>query len=112
MSDIDQEFKIRFEDMSVAEAGKKVNKLRSDLLDLSPDFRPKITQEDPTNQDFGATLVLVLGTTAVTAVAKGIAAYLSRDRGTITIEADGKVVATGISGNDAARIAEVFGKRA
>jgi hypothetical protein len=111
MSDIDQEFKIRFEDMSVAEAGKKVNELRSDLLEISPDFRPEIVQEDPSHQDFGATLVLVLGTTAVTAVAKGIAAYLSRARGTITIEADGKVVATGITGSDAAKIAEAFGKQ-
>jgi hypothetical protein len=111
MSNIDKKFKIRFEGLSVAQAGKNATQLRSDLLDVSQDFRPEIIQEDPTNQDFGATLVLVLGTTAVTAVAKGIAAYLSRARGTITIEADGKVVATGITGNDAAKIAEALGKR-
>jgi hypothetical protein len=111
VSDIDQTFKIRFEGLSIAEASKKVSGLRSDLLDISPDFHPEIIQEDSSNQDFGTTLVLVLGTSAVTAVAKGIAAYLSRARGTITIEADGTVVATGITGNDAAKIADAFGKR-
>jgi hypothetical protein len=37
---------------------KKVSDLRRDLFDISPDFHLEIIQEDPSNQDFGATLVL------------------------------------------------------
>ena len=101
-------FKIRFENLSVAEAGKKAASLRNDLLDASADISVEIEKADKANQDFGATLVLVLGGPAIVAVAKGIANYLSRDRATIVIEKDGKVVAQGISGNDAARIAEAL----
>ena len=79
-------------------------------MDVAPDVDVTLTKDDATNQDFGATLVLVLGTPAVLALANGIASYLKRDRGQITIFADGKVVADKISGNDAARIAEVFSK--
>ena len=97
---------IRFENEELSVANKKARRLRSDLLDITPDVDVKIVKDDPTTQDFGATLVVILGTEAVIAIAKGIANYLSRDRGTITIEANGKVVATGISGKDAAEIAK------
>lgn len=106
-----QTFTIRFEDVSLDEAGKKAVALRRDLLDVSPDIRVDIQKDDPSNQDFGATLILVLGTPAIIAIAKGIADYLSRDRGKITIEANGKVIAEGISGDDAARIAEAMSQK-
>jgi hypothetical protein len=107
-----KEFKtitIRFQDVSLDVASQKARALRMDLLDTSPGIKVDIKKDDPTNQDFGATLVVVLGTPAVLAIAKGIANYLSRDRAKITIEANGKVVvAEGISGDDAARIAEAI----
>lgn len=112
MSDGKQVLRIRFEDVSVAEAGKKAAKLRQDLLDVSPQVEAEIEKEDETTQDFGTVLVLVLGTEAIVAIAKGIADYLRRDRGTIALESDGRVVAEGISGEDAARIAEALSPRA
>ena len=111
MNDETQEFEIRFEDTSLIEAGKKAGKLRQELREISSDVSVSLKKDDPTTQDFGATLILVLGTPAVIAIAKGIASYLGRDRATISIYKDGKVVASGISGGDAARIAEAFAKR-
>jgi hypothetical protein len=111
MANEEQNFKIRFEEPSVAEAGNKAEGLRRDLLEVSPDVRLKIEQEDPSNQDFGATLVLILGAPAAVAVAKGVADYLRRVGGKITIEADGKVVATNISGSDLGKIEQALASR-
>jgi DNA-binding transcriptional LysR family regulator len=100
----------RFQGVSPAEAGQKILELREDLLDSADDVRAEVRKEDPTTQDFGATLVLVLGSGAVVAIAKGIQRYLSRDReGELVIEEDGSVRFKGNS-KDAARIAEALGK--
>ncbi len=102
-------FRIRFEDVSVAEAGIKAAQLRQDLLDISSDVQVDIEREDPSTQDFGTTLALVLGAPAAVAIAKGIADYLRRAHGKIQIEtAQGIVIAEGISGDDAARIVEAL----
>lgn len=111
MTDQTQEFEIRFEELSPPDAAIRAGRLRRELAEMSPDVNVSIKKDDPETQDFGATLILILGTPAILALAKGIASYLSRDRGTITIYKDGKAVATGISGDDAARIAEAFSKR-
>jgi hypothetical protein len=106
-----QNFKIRFEGLSVAEAGNKAEGLRRDLLEVSPDVRVKIEQEDPSNQDFGATLVLILGAPAAVALAKGVADYLRRVGGKITIEADGKIIGENISGDDIGKIEQALSSR-
>lgn len=111
MTNEQQSFKIRFPDLTASEAGKRAEDLRQDLLGVSPDARATIEQEDPSNQDFGATLVLILGAPAAVAIAKGIADYLSRVRGTITIEADGKIIAENISGADVAKIEQALSSR-
>src|SRR5690242_13674828 len=111
MSEQSQEFEIRFDGLQSAEAGTKASKLRRELRGISPDVSISIKKDDLTDQDFGATLVLILGTPAILAIANGIASYLKRDRGTITIYKDGKTIATGLSGEDATRIAEAFLKR-
>lgn len=111
MSDQPSTYKIRFENLSVAEAGTKAAQLRESLLREGVEVTAKLEKSDSTTQDFGTTLVLILGAPAAVAIAKGIANYLSRDRGGITIEADGKVVATGLTGKDAAKIAEAFAKK-
>lgn len=103
-----QTVRIRFEDIPLAKANVMAARLREEILDSSDDVSVTLEKDAPLNQDFGATLLLVLGTPAAIAIAKGIANYLSRDHATISIEADGKVVAEGISGGDAARIAEAF----
>jgi hypothetical protein len=107
-----QTFNIRFENVSAAEASQKASQLRAILLDLSPDASAEVIKDNQSTQDFGTVLVLVLGTPAVVIIAKGIADYLSRVGGTITIEdKNGKVIAKGIQSKDAARIAEAFSKK-
>lgn len=103
--------RIRFEDLSVAEAGQRVTELREDLLDLSPDIEAKIVKDDPSTQDFGTTLILFLGAPAVVIIARGIADYLRRRAGRIIMETDdGVVIAEGITSADAPRIAEALAK--
>jgi hypothetical protein len=106
-----QTVRIRFEGISLAEANVKAARLREEILNSSDDVSVMLEKDDPLNQDFGATLVLVLGTPAAIAVARGIASYLQRDHASITIEADGTVVAKGVSGDDAARIAEAVSRK-
>src|SRR4030095_11359848 len=100
-----QSFVVRFEGVSAAAAGAHAAGLREVLLDASPDVSVDLKKTDGETMDFGATLLLVLGTPAVLAIAKGISAYLARERaGELTIERDGKVVFRGSSG-DAAQVA-------
>jgi hypothetical protein len=109
VDDHTEKFELRFEGLSPDKAGPKAMDLRLELLDVSPDISVSIVKDDATNQDLGATIVLILGTPAIIAVANGIAAYLKRDRAKISIYKDGSVIAVDVSGNDAARIAEALG---
>jgi Effector Associated Constant Component 1 len=64
-------------------------------------------------QDFGATLAVVLGTAAVTAVAKGVAAWLAKNSGSrIEIKRKGKavLVATHLDSHDVPRIVEALSR--
>jgi hypothetical protein len=101
-------FRIRFEETSVADAGIMAADMRQKILDSSEEVQVEIERQDESFQEFGATMILILGSPAIIAVAKGIANYLNRQRGKITIEADGRVIAEGISGADASRIAEAM----
>ncbi len=98
-------FVIRFADLPVSDSGVKAKRLRDEVLDCSPEVQATIQREDAANQDFGSVLVLVLGTPAIIAVAKGIANFLCRERATIVIEEDGKVISAEMTGKDAAKIA-------
>lgn len=108
-----QEIKIRFEELTVAEGGQRAEELRNDLLDIGAidNKDVQVAKDDPQTQDFGATLVLMLGAPAAVVLAKGIKDYLERRGGTISIESDGKVVAKGVRGSDVARIVEAIFKQ-
>jgi hypothetical protein len=77
---------IRFPDVTPDVGNVYAEDLRIALEDtLDAGDRVERRRSNPEAQDFGATLVLVLGTTAVTAVARGIQAWLARNSGA-TIE--------------------------
>jgi len=114
MSQDDAEtFLIQFEELSAAEANVEAAGLREWLLDSSPDARVELKKDDTTTMDMGATLVLVLGTPAVIAVAKGIQAYLARGRrGKLVIKCpDGKRVVFDGDSSDAAKIAAALASK-
>jgi hypothetical protein len=64
---------------------------------------------DPEAQDFGGTLILVLGAPAVVVIAHGIAAFIKSRGRTVSIKGEGKdkqVTITGAESGDLASIVE------
>ena len=102
---------VSFPDVSIAEANRLANALADALQDIDPSIVVDRQRERPETQDFGASLAVILGTAAATAVAKGIAAWVARNSGvTIEIRRKGEVVlrAIHLDSKDIPRIAEAF----
>jgi hypothetical protein len=105
-------FIISFPGTSTAEANRLAAGLASAIRDAHRDVKVEQKRDQPDTQDFGATLAVILGTASVTAVAKGVEAWLARHSGAkIQINKDGSVIASNLDSRDAARIAEVFKPR-
>jgi hypothetical protein len=96
----EQEYVIRFDDVAAADANRYASELREAILDASQDVKVERRRDDPYALDFGATIVLVLGTPAVVAVARAIGNWIERSRGTITItRGDTRVEVKDVPGN-------------
>jgi hypothetical protein len=103
------QFKISFVGVSSAQGNRYAESLLRTLRDVDPDVQIERARARDDTQDFGATLVMVLGTAAATAIAKGIANWIARNSGArIEITADGRVVATNLDSRDVAKIADAF----
>jgi len=111
-----QEFMIRFDGLSSAEASVEAQRLQEMLTDGSPDIDVKLRRERAESMDMGATLVLVLGTPAIIMLAKGLAAWLGqrgKRSGSLVVErvrADGSIERFSFDGDsaDAATVAEAL----
>jgi hypothetical protein len=68
---------VAVDDPDAAEANILAGELQAALRQDVPDVQVTRMKADTRTQDFGATLVLILGTTAVTKLADGIAAWLA-----------------------------------
>lgn len=103
------EFVIKFSELCFSQAGQKAMILLETLRSVSPDIQVRIVKNDSETMDLGSTLVLLFGTPAIIALAKGIAGFLARERpGTLLIKTkDEEVVFSGAS-SDAATIAAAF----
>jgi hypothetical protein len=105
-------YRIKFLNASPAEANMKAADLKTWLRNEVPQDQLSIDRERTSkdSQDFGATLVLVLGTTAITAVAKGVQAWLAAHTGTrVEITTDtGTVVATNVDAKSAAEMVKAM----
>lgn len=106
-------FVMRFPETETDKANRYARSLADSLRDLlDSGDEVSVSRDNPESQDFGATLVLVLGTTAVTALAEGIKAWLQRNSGAqLEILSDGTVVAKNLESKDAASIAQALSKR-
>jgi hypothetical protein len=116
MSD-QREYLIAFEDLSPAEANVLAAELQRELTEGPADVEARVIKEDPTSMDAGGTLLLILGTEAVVAIAYGIANLLSRYGAKVTITkkknvAEGtqelKIVTQHVGGADVERIVEAL----
>ena len=73
------ELTISFEGLTGHTAGLEAEELKQSILDLGEaDVDVATRKEREGTQDFGATLVLVFGTTVAIALARGIAGWLRR----------------------------------
>ena len=88
---------VRFEGLSTAAANTAAEELRRHLDQATSGTASfKIKNDRTDTQDFGATLVIVLGTPAVLAIAKGIHDFIAKRGNRVTIMTpNGKIVATG-----------------
>jgi len=102
---------ISFADASTAEGNRLASTLADALCDVDPSVVADRQRDRSDTQDFGASLAVVLGTAAATAVAKGIGAWLARNSGArIEIRRKGKVVlvASYLDSKDVPRIAKAL----
>lgn len=74
---------IRAVGTDLAEANRIAGDLEDWLAQETPAINMARIRDNVLDQDFGATLAVILGTTAVTALAKGIANWLARRQDTI-----------------------------
>lgn len=105
-----QSYIISFNGVSSAEANLYAEELRDLLLDAGSDIEVDRKRDDPSTQDFGATLALVLGTPAVAAIAKALGDWLVlRRRAGITIKtANGEIVGTNLTSEDVMKLATLL----
>lgn len=92
------------------EGNRYASELKDSLADIGSGVRIERRRERSDAQDFGSTLVLVLGTTAVTALARGVAAWLQRTSGArITVRTPGgELIAEGLDSKDVARVVQAL----
>lgn len=106
---------LRFDDVSSADANRYADELRALLLDTSPNVSVERKRENPSTQDLGATLVLILGTPAAVAIAKAIGNWLVLRRGTITIESENgeitKITASNMTNDAQLKVLDIMAKK-
>jgi hypothetical protein len=102
------QFIISFEGVSVGEANRLAQDLENELKRNS--VHVSRGREDVSSQDFGGTLIMLLGTPAVVAVAHALHAWAVRKNASaLRIESgDHKLIAKDIESKDAARLVEAF----
>ncbi len=106
----EQTYIITFDTASSAEANHYAEELRQALLDASPDVEVHRRRDDPRTQDFGSTLVLLLGTPAAAATITAISNWLARrNQASITIKrADEQIVVQNITSKKVGELAQLL----
>lgn len=101
-----QQFILRFDNASVADQNRFADDLLNALMDAHPEVTADRKRENIAAQDFGGTLVLVLGTPAIVAVAHALKNWLSRNNAaSVSIETPtGRLVAKNLESRDVTAI--------
>lgn len=106
-----QTVRIKFEGVPLADRNRYAEDLLQTLASTDRSIRISREREDPASQDFGATLVLVLGTPAVLALARGVAKWLTRNNAvSICFEtpSGGQVAIRNLESQHAAQVVQAF----
>ena len=108
---MDQTLVLSFADTPKDRANIFADDLRKELKRVAPTLSVDKQRESEAAQDFGATLVVIVTSAAVTALAKGIANFIAKHGTRIKIKIGNDVVeAKGIESHDAAAIMSAFEK--
>jgi len=106
------EFSIKFSETSTAQANRWATDLKDALEEAHREVQASQVRTRMDTMDLGSLLGVVLGSAAVTAVAKGIQAWLMKNQSaTIEFVKDGSVIATNLRGKDALTLAELILKK-
>jgi hypothetical protein len=106
----DKRFDIEFMGVDAAEANSMANALRDLILNAHPSVKVTPAQPDPTAQDLGSILQVIISDApviapAITAVAGAITAFLRlRRTASIRIKKDGEVIISNVTPDQAAEI--------
>ena len=106
---------LRFPNSDTRAGGELAQSLREALRNEVPGIEVQQLRENSENQDFGATLTIVLAGPAIVAIAQGIKQWLIRQHG-VTVEfttPEGKVIAKNVTANNVVEIlkaAKIRGK--
>jgi hypothetical protein len=103
-----QTYFVTFEGVPPADAHRYAEELRDALLDATPDLTVQRRRENPHTQDFGATLVLTLGTPAMVAMVTAVGNWLKlRNSASLTWKtADGQMIVQNITSKNATELAQ------
>jgi Effector Associated Constant Component 1 len=108
---MESRFQIAVKGATPAESQRLAQELAANLKFADPGVSVDREKDSAETLDLGATLAVVVGSAAVTALAKGIAAWLAkRQTAEISISKDGEVKAKGITSADALRLAEIMSR--
>ena len=88
------------------QANKFASSLSGQLKDVDRSIRVETMKDRPDTMDFGTTLVLVLGTAAVTEVAKGIAQWMARHKTKVELTVGATKLT--VSDSDPESVAKMF----
>ena len=109
-----QTYVISFDDVSPAEANVYADELRDALLNASADLTVQRRRDNPHAQDFGTTLVLILGTSTAVTLAKTIPTVIGnwlklRTSASLTVKTpDGHIILRNVTSKQAAELAQIF----
>jgi len=106
----EQTYTITFDNVSPDDANLYAEELKNAVLDATPDVVVQRKRGDPRAQDFGATLILILGAPATVAVANAIGNWLKmRSNASLTFKtADENILVQNITSKDAVRLVELL----
>lgn len=96
----EENYNIIFEGASIAEANKLAIEL-SDYLSTTANIQAIITKESEDTQDIGTIISIVLGSTSLVALAKGLSDWLIKKQSRkLTIKKNGDIIGENLSSRD------------